>query len=119
MVTKAKVEIEEKEKSPQEQALELVLKRIEKPVQPPPIEETVQRVATALAQAKKATTKIRKTWYCTECGKAHIQLYLDGEYSGHFRVDLLDNEPVYHGTEEPINKTDKRNMDLARAKSGK
>ena len=119
MVQKAEVEIKEKEKSPAEQALELVLKRIEKPVQPPPIEETLGKVATALSQAKKATTKVRKTWYCTECGGAHIQLYLDGVHNGHFAVDLLDDKPVISGTEKPISSKDKVSMDIARKKSGK
>jgi hypothetical protein len=119
MVQKAEVEIKEKEKSPTEQVLDKVLKQLEIPVQPPPIEETLDKVKQALDQAHKMKPKVRKTWHCTECGDDHIQLYLDGMGSGHFSVDLLDDEPVRSGTEDKITGRDKKNMDMARAKSGK
>jgi uncharacterized protein YlaI len=116
---RAQVEIEPKPKTPQEQAAAELLKRLEKPIQPPPISETLEKAKLAMDQAKKAKSKIVKTWYCTECGDAHIQLHLDGVNSGHFAVDLEDDVPVNPQSHEPIAAQNKKSMDLARAKSGK
>lgn len=116
---KQQVEITEKPQTPQEQAAAELLKRLEKPVQPPPLEDTLETVKQALAQANKAKSKVVKTWYCTECGGEHIQLHLDSVHEGHFDVDLEDNIPVDPDTHKPISSKNQRSMEMARAKSGK
>jgi type IV secretory pathway VirB10-like protein len=97
MVQKAEVEIQEKPKTPQQEALEKVLKSMEVPVQPPPIEETLEKAKLAQAQAQKAKVKPQRvTWYCTDCGAAHIQN--DGAgitpHGDHIQVDVIDGEYV-------------------------
>lgn len=94
MVQKAEVEINEKEKTTADKAMNEALKRLEKPVQPPPIEDTLSKVATALAQAKKAKQPVRMTWYCTDCGSEHIQNDGMGMGLGHISVDMVDGEFV-------------------------
>jgi hypothetical protein len=118
-VKKAEVEIQEQPKTPEQQALEALNKMLEKPVQPPPIEETLERVRQAQEQAKKAKPKITKTWCCTECGGSHIQLSLDDGPSVHFNVELEDDVPVDPRTKEPLSGRALANMKIARAKSGK
>ena len=103
MVQKAEVEITEKEKTPAEQALAEVLKRIEKPVQPPPIEETLDKANQAMIQAKKAQHKpLRQTWYCTDCGGEHIQNDGLGLGLGHISVDAIDGEFVDASSGAPL-----------------
>jgi len=92
---KQEAEIQEKEKTPQQQALDAMVSQLEKPIEAPPIEETLGKVAAALAQAQKAKHKpLKQTWYCTDCGSPHIQN--DGMSLGleHIRVDAIDDEFV-------------------------
>ena len=70
--SKEQVEIVEKPKTPQEVAAAELLKRLEKPVEPPPIEDTLEKAQQAISQAMKAKTPVKMTWYCTDCGGAHI-----------------------------------------------
>jgi len=95
-VTKEKVDIQEKPKTPEQQILDKILSSMEKPVQPPPIEETLNKANLAIEQAKKAKPKPqRQTWYCTDCGRPHVQN--DGaNYTrlDHISVDVMDGEFV-------------------------
>jgi hypothetical protein len=95
-VTKEQVEIVEKPKTPEQEAMEKILKSMEKPVQPPPIEKTLAKAQQAIEQAKKAKSKPqRQTWYCTDCGRAHCQND-DPGLTGmdHISVDVMDGEFV-------------------------
>src|SRR6267378_1138481 len=92
---KEQVEIQEKPKTPEQEAMNKLLSMMEKPVQPPPISETLDKAKQAMAQAAKAKTKPgRQTWYCTDCGGAHIQNDGIGMGLGHIDVDVLDGEFV-------------------------
>jgi hypothetical protein len=102
MVQKAEVEIKEKEKSPSEQAMDKVLKQLEIPVQPPPIEETLKKAKQALAQAEKAKTPVKQTWYCTDCGGAHIQNDGMDMGLGHISVDCVDGDFVDPSSGTPL-----------------
>ncbi len=104
---KQQVEIEKKPQTPQEQLAAELLKRLEKPVQPPPIAETLEKAQQAMDQAVKAKTKVRHTWYCTDCGNAHIQIHDDGR---HFNVDVLDGEFVGPG-DTPLSAKERATMD--------
>ena len=99
---KAQVEIEEKPKTIQEQAAADLLKRLEKPVQPLPIEEILDKVKQAQQQAKKAKTPVKRTWYCTDCGGAHIQNDGMNMGLGHIDVDMVDGEFVDPSTGNPL-----------------
>jgi hypothetical protein len=118
---KQQVEIEKKPQTPQEQIAAELLKRLEKPVQPPPIEETLEKAEQAITQAAKAKTKTRKTWYCSECGKAHIQLYLDSDGSesgrGHFDVVEEDGEPI-HTDGTALNAKQTQSANVGRTRGG-
>jgi hypothetical protein len=92
---KAEVVIGGKGHEALKEALEETLKRLEKKVEPPPIEDTLGKVEQALAQAQKAKHKpVKQTWYCTDCGRAHVQNDGAGMGLGHIDVDCLDGEFV-------------------------
>jgi hypothetical protein len=91
---KQQVEIVEEPKTPREVAAAELLKRLEKPVQPPPIEDTLEKANQAIAQAKKARTREKMTWYCTDCGGPHIQNDNMGLGLGHINVDVDDGKFV-------------------------
>src|SRR5712664_2931524 len=93
--TKEQVEIVEKPKTPEQEIFDKIMKAMEKPVQPPAIEETLEKAQQAMAQAQKAKEKpIRQTWYCTDCGAANMQN--DGMDMGldHIDVDVMGDEFV-------------------------
>jgi|SRR5580765_409495 len=98
-VEKEQVEIVEKPKTGQEEAINRVLEQLEKKVEPPPISETLDKVAQAMEQANKAKHKpVKMTWYCTDCGAAHIQNAASSDYArelpDHINVDVVDDEFV-------------------------
>ena len=95
MPNKAEIVIDEKSKGAVKEALEEALKRLEKKVEPPPITDTLEKAKAALAQAQKVKHKpIKQTWYCTDCGGAHIQNDGMGMGLGHINVDCVDGEFV-------------------------
>ncbi|MBO0887477.1 hypothetical protein J2P12_00090 [Candidatus Bathyarchaeota archaeon] len=102
MVQKAEVEINEKEKTLTEQAVDTVMKRLEKPIEAPPIEETLDKVKLAMKQAKKARKPVKQTWYCTDCGRAHVQNDGMDMDLDHISVDCLDGEFVDAHTGQPL-----------------
>jgi hypothetical protein len=118
---KQQVEIIEKPKTPREVAAAELLKRLEKPVQPPPIEDTLEKAKQAITQAAKAKTKTRKTWYCSECGSAHIQLYLNSDGSeagsGHFDVVEEDGKPI-HVDGTALNAKQTQSANVGRTRGG-
>jgi len=89
---KEDVEIKEQPKTPQQELLEKVLERLEKPVTAPPIEETLEKVNAALKLAQKAKP-LRRHWYCTDCGRIDCQNDKPG-FTGedHIRVTCIDGE---------------------------
>jgi len=95
-VEKEQVEIVEKPKTETEEAINRVLEQLEKKVEPPPIQEALDKAAQAMAQAQKAKHKpVKMTWYCTDCGAAHIQNDGMGLGLGHIKVDVIDDEFVH------------------------
>lgn len=113
-----KEEVEIKGKVITEEGLKRVLEQLEVPVQPPPIEDTLEKANQAIKNATKVKKPIKQVWHCTECGSAHIQLYPDG--NGHFNVDALDDEFVDHSG-NPLTGREAKAMEtyaVPRAKSG-
>jgi hypothetical protein len=96
--SKAEVEIQinekDKQKSPAEQALDTVLKRMERAVERLPIEDVVEKVEQALKQ--QAKKPIKQTWYCTDCGGVGIQNDGYGMGLGHIDVECSDGEFTDH-----------------------
>lgn len=83
------------------EVLEETIKRLEKKVEPPPIEDTLGKVEAALKQAQKAKKPLKQTWYCTDCGGEHIQNDGMGMGLGHIQVDCVDGEFV-DGSGNPL-----------------
>jgi hypothetical protein len=94
-IEKADVAIQEKPKTPEQEALDKLTERVLKKVEPPPIQETLDKVKAAIAQAQKAKHKpVKMTWYCTDCGNPHIQNDGMGMGLGHIQVDVIDGDFV-------------------------